>query len=296
MTISLLKTLVAIAEQGSFGAAADSVNVSHAAVGQQMKRLEAVLQVSLFDRTKRSPELNQLAKALVPKAQKLIYSYDTLLDDLVGEAQLFGELTLGAVPSSIRELVPLSIKELVYSYPALHVRVVPGLSGALYTQVERGVLDAAILTQPPRVAANLTWRPFVEEELILLTPAEINGNDPVRLLKEMPYIGLERQAVMGELIQEWLLRNNISIRTAMEMESLESVTNMVSHNLGISIVPNSCVPDPIFKKLRKIRLPSTPGFRVLGLLARSDCSKGRLIDKLLEQVERIIAREQTSGG
>ncbi len=296
MTISLLKTLVAIAEQGSFGAAADSVNVSHAAVGQQMKRLEAVLQVSLFDRTKRSPELNQLAKALVPKAQKLIYSYDTLLDDLVGEAQLFGELTLGAVPSSIRELVPLSIKELVYSYPALHVRVVPGLSGALYTQVERGVLDAAILTQPPRVAANLTWRPFVEEELILLTPAEINGNDPVRLLKEMPYIGLERQAVVGELIQEWLLRNNISIRTAMEMESLESVTNMVSHNLGISIVPNSCVPDPIFKKLRKIRLPSTPGFRVLGLLARSDCSKGRLIDKLLEQVERIIAREQTSGG
>lgn len=232
----------------------------------------------------------------MPKAQKLIYSYDTLLDDLVGEAQLFGELTLGAVPSSIRELVPLSIKELVYSYPALHVRVVPGLSGALYTQVERGVLDAAILTQPPRVAANLTWRPFVEEELILLTPAEINGNDPVRLLKEMPYIGLERQAVMGELIQEWLLRNNISIRTAMEMESLESVTNMVSHNLGISIVPNSCVPDPIFKKLRKIRLPSTPGFRVLGLLARSDCSKGRLIDKLLEQVERIIAREQTSGG
>ena len=38
----------------------------------------------------------------------------------------------------------------------------------------------------------------------------------------------------------------------MEMESLESVSSMVAYNLGVSIVPDMCVPDRIFAKLKKI--------------------------------------------
>ena len=84
------------------------MNVSHAAVGQQMKRLEDSLHVTLFDRTRVSPQLNQLGKALVPKARDIVHAYDTLLDDLTGEAQWFGELSLGAVPSTILSLIHIS--------------------------------------------------------------------------------------------------------------------------------------------------------------------------------------------
>ena len=85
MSIRLLKTLIAISETGRFGAAADVVCVSHAAVSQQMKRLEAELEVSLFDRGKRSPELNQLGQAMVRKAYEVVRSYETMLVSLVGE-------------------------------------------------------------------------------------------------------------------------------------------------------------------------------------------------------------------
>ena len=86
MSVSLLKTLIAISERGSFSAAADEICISQAAVGQQMKRLEENLNVTLFDRSQRTLTLNQLGKALVPKARDIVHAYETMLDDLVGGA------------------------------------------------------------------------------------------------------------------------------------------------------------------------------------------------------------------
>ena len=292
MSISLLKTLIAISEQGSFSTAANHVHVSHAAVGQQMKRLEELLNATLFDRSNRTPRLNQLGKALIPKAKVVVLSYETLLDDLTGDADLFGEFTLGAVPSAIRGLVPLSIKALMLIYPKLKVRVVPGLSVDLQTLIESGALDAAIVSEPTRVESNVNWQPFVEEELILLTSKEVVEDDPIRLMEQMPYIHHTRRGAVGKLVEDYLKRNRIKVHYSMEMESLESLTSMVSHNLGISIVPNACVPDPIFSELKKITLPSEPGCRVLGMLTRSDCAKILLANRLLQQIIETIAGQK----
>jgi DNA-binding transcriptional LysR family regulator len=294
LSISLLKTLIAISELGSFSAAADHVHVSHAAVGQQMKRLEELLQVTLFDRKNRTPRLNQLGKALIPKAQDVVLGYETLLDDLTGDADLFGELTLGAVPSAIRGLVPLSIKALMLIYPKLKVRVVPGLSVDLQALIESGALDAAILSEPTRIGPNVNWQPFVEEELILLTSNEVIDDDPIRLMQKLPYIHHTRRGAVGKLVEDYLIRNNITVHYSMEMESLESLTSMVLHNLGISIVPNACVPDPIFAGLKKITLPSSPGCRVLGMLTRSDCAKIHLANRLLQQIIETVAKQKST--
>lgn len=289
MSISLLKTLIAVAEGGSFSAAAERIHVSDAAIGQQMKRLEQSFHVILFDRSHRSPALNQLGKALVPKARSLIHAYETLLDDLVDDAGLFGELTLGSVPSAIRGLVPLSIKQLIQTYPELHISVVPGLSNDLLHLVESGALDAAILSQPKRIGSNLNWQPFVEEPLVLVTSMEITEEDPLVVLREQPYIHHSRRGAVGLLVEECLESNNISVRFSMEMESLESLIGMVFHNLGVSIIPSICVPDPMFTKLRKITLPGGSGARTLGLLSRLDCSKLPLVDRLLEQVKQTVS-------
>jgi DNA-binding transcriptional LysR family regulator len=246
----------------------------------------------LFDRSNRTPKLNQLGKALIPKARVVVLSYETLLDDLTGDADLFGEFTLGAVPSAIRGLVPLSIKALMLTYPKLKVRVVPGLSADLQTLIESGALDAAIISEPTRVESNVNWQPFVKEELVLLTSKEVVDDDPIRLMEQMPYIHHTRRGAVGKLVEDYLKRNKITVHYSMEMESLESLTSMVSHNLGISIVPNACVPDPIFSELKKITLPSEPGCRVLGMLTRSDCAKIHLANRLLQQIIETIVGQK----
>lgn len=287
MSIPLFRTLIAIAEQGSFSAAANQVCISHAAVGQQMRRLEETLQVVLFDRSQRTPRLNQLGLALVPKAKAIVHAYDTVLDDLTGDAQFIGELTLGAVPSTVRGLIPMAVKKLIANYPNLHIRVVPGLSGDLFDQVTRGGLDAAVISEPASLDNNLHWSPFAEETLILLTSSEVIEDDPLKILREMPYIRHTRRAAVGLLVEQWLQRNKIAVREAMVMESIATVSGMVAHNLGVSIVPDLCVPDPAFTGLRKIRLRPNTFPRVLGILTRSDCSKIRLIDRLHEQITII---------
>lgn len=284
MSISLLKTLIAISERGSFNAAADEICISQAAVGQQMKRLEANLNVTLFDRSQRTLTLNQLGKALVPKARDIVYAYETMLDDLVGGAAHFGQLTLGAVPSTTPIMVPLAIKRLVATHPNLHVHVVTGLSDDLTDQVERGALDAVILGLKDKPSANMKWQPLAEEEMVLLASPQLKGDDPLQLLREQPYIRHTRRGAVGILAEAWLGENNIPVRSSMELESLDSVVNMVSHNLGVSVVPNLCVPGAAFAAMRIIPLAGKPISRKLGILTRGDCPKFLLVDQLLKEL------------
>jgi DNA-binding transcriptional LysR family regulator len=295
MSIALFKTLIAVSETGSFRGAAEVVCVTHAAVGQQMKRLEESFGVSLFDRTEKIPRLNQLGKALVPKAKALVHAYETILDDLTGDPGMIGELVLGAVPSAIRGLIPKSAKRLVSLYPDLHIRVVPGLSPDLLEQIEQGSLDAAVISEPASLHDNLNWMPFFEERLVLLTAPEVTETDPLKILETMPYIRHTRRASTSVIGEKWLARNKIRVNGAMEMGSLENLTSMVAHNLGVAVVPDICVPDPIFSRLNRISLGEGAPSRILGLVTRADCSKFLLVQALADQIDIVIEDHKADG-
>ncbi len=79
MSIRRLRTLLAIAEQGTFARAADAVHVSQAAVSMQMKSLEDELGIVLFDRGRRPPALTPSGHALLPKAREIVGGYDDLV-------------------------------------------------------------------------------------------------------------------------------------------------------------------------------------------------------------------------
>ena len=104
--VSRFKTLLAIAELGTFAEAAAAVHLTPAAVSQQMKALEVELGITLFDRTKRPPELYPVAYTLIPKARELVTMYEGLKPSLSRARSPIQRLTIGAVPTTMTGLMP----------------------------------------------------------------------------------------------------------------------------------------------------------------------------------------------
>ena len=288
MSLRRLRTLIAVAEKGTFAGAADTVLVSHAAVSQQMKILEGDLRATLFDRSKRSPELNQLGQALVTRAREIVHAYDNMLQSILSEDGLTGQMTIGALPTTMTGLVPSAIRVLKARYPNLHIRITPGLSADLLPQVDRGAHDAAILSEPPYSANHLTWRPFAEEPLIVLAPLQEPSDDAEYLVETFPYIRFTRRAWVGRLIDEWLQERKLNVQESMELDTLEAISTMVFNNLGVSIVPLRCVPSPYPLPLKRVPIGPSAKPRILGLMSRNDSVKFQLIDAFLAELMRLV--------
>lgn len=211
MTIRLLKTLVAVADAKTFSAAAKVVHVTHAAVSQQMRTLEEDLGVELFDRSTRTPELTQTGLEVVTRARQIISDYNNLVPSVLADGGLSGTVTLGAIPTTLTGLAPRAMAILKAKFPKTGLHIRPGLTRALLTDVERGALDAAIVTKPHLMPVGLDFFELAREPLELIAAAQEPEDDPETLLKSRPFIRFNRNAVVGSLIDTWILSKRIRV-------------------------------------------------------------------------------------
>ncbi len=288
MGVRRFRTLLAIAELGTFANAAEAVHLTPAAVSQQMKSLEEELGITLFDRTKRPPELNPAGYALIPRARALVRAYDELAPSLIGQISTIEHLTIGAVPTTMTGLMPRAMVTLRETHSKLHVRLYPALSDELYAQVDRGFLDAAILSEPANLYDHLHWQPFAAEPLVLIAPKSAARGEPPALLEKYPFIRFSRRAWVGKAIDDWLRKRGIRVREAMELDTLESISAMVYNGLGVSILPRHCVQTPSELHLNHFELGDSLPPRVLGVLSRLDTGKKQLVNILWERLVHVV--------
>ena len=290
MSIRMLRTLIAVADHGTFSAAADAVFVTHAAVSQQMRALEEIWQVAIFDRTTRTPEFTPIGRALLAKARAVVRAYDDIVPSVLGDDGLKGDFSLGAVSTTLTGLVPFATAMLKNAYSDLRIGLFPGLSIQLIHQVERNVLDAALIAKPEVLSRELIWHPIAIEELYLICGANVKGDNPRAILENNPFIRFSRDAVVGSLIEKWLQSEDIEVMDSMELGGLESIYSMVLAGLGVSIVPEPCVKVANPPPLRRISLADHGGpTRHLGLVQRKGSTKSRVIHEITQAMQKAVA-------
>ncbi len=289
MSIRTLRTLVTIYKYGSFQVAAKMAYLSQPAVSQQMKSLENMWGLKIFDRSKRSPKLTSAGQAIAIESEAVIRAYDNIIDTALNKKSFKGDLLLGAVPTTLTGLMPMAISLLQQRYPNLRVAIHPGPSTGLLNQIDRGTIDAGIIGQPSLLPKKLHCLNIAEESMQLLVPPGILSNDPVQLLRTLPFIRFDRDALFGQIVEKWLQQQNIKVKESMELGGLEAISSMVLANLGISIVPKSCVKSMNPLPIKRLPLGPTSPSRKLGLAYCSDSAKLHIIQAahkaLLDAVE-----------
>lgn len=272
-TIRFLRTFVAVAEHGSFAAAAGHVALTQAAVSLQMRSLESELRRELFDRSGRVAVLSAEGRELLPQARRLLVLYDEMRLPLVPPEAMAGAVAIGAVVSVMGGLshVVASMKR---AYPALDVRLVGAKSIELAAQVEAGELDAAILVEgTARLPGTLQWTPLYQEPLAVIAARASPGGSAREALADNPFLRFDRGQRTGMLVQRALRRAHLRVNEFLELNSIEALVELVRQEVGVTVVPvlrRARWRDDEALRVLPLLVGGEPVMRTVGMLERRD--------------------------
>ncbi|MBD1939029.1 LysR family transcriptional regulator [Microcoleus sp. FACHB-68] len=250
-TLDQLRILKAIAAEGSFKRAADSLYVSQPAVSLQVQNLERQLDVPLFDRGGRRAQLTEAGHLLLSYGEKILtLCQETCraiedLQNLQG-----GTLIVGASQTTGTYLLPRMIGMFRQRYPDVAVQLHVHSTRRTAWSVANGQIDLAIVGGeiPPELQESLEVVPYADDELALILPVfhPLTKIDPIQKedLYKLQFITLDSQSTIRKVIDQVLSRCGIDTRRLkieMELNSIEAIKNAVQAGLGAAFVSISAI-------------------------------------------------------
>ena len=236
-SIRTMRTFLAVANEGSFAAAASRVALTQAAVGQQMRALASELGRPLFERQGKSVVLTEAARELLPQVSRLVGLYEQMLASAPVASPMAGTVHVGAIVSAVRPLIEATLA-LRARHARLELHVSAAKSADLLQRVAGGDLDAAVVVRDtPREQGELAWTPLYDEPMVLLASRAVDAAPARTLLLQQPFIRFDRGEHTGQLVERTLQRLRARPQPFLELNSLEGIADLVRSGLGVALVP-----------------------------------------------------------
>lgn len=288
------RSAVAAAQLGSFTEAGRKVGLTQAAVGLQIRKLEAELEVQLFVRSNQGLHVTAEGEKILERLQALLDEYETLK---AGEAnRLRGTVHMGALVSSLMGAFGSALAHVREDYPHLDLRLFAGQSEAFARRVAKGELDAAIVVAPPHgVAKDLVWTPFYAEPLVLICPQSESGRTVEDLLHNERFLQFDSSLWTGRLVRFALEQLGIEPDIALELNSIEAIAQLVRQRYGVAIVPRLANAEWDEQQLATKPLPGRPIVRHVGMLERRHHNKKPVTQALNAWLSAYMNTQQDSG-
>lgn len=252
LEIDLLRAFIAVAETGSFTAAAEVIARSQSAVSQKIIRLEEILGLRVFERTSRALTLTPDGERLLVGARKMMVHFDTFMRDFKEPATV-NLLRLGVSENLVPTQLPKLLSRFTKLYPDIRLELTTGLSNDLFTDYEAGRLDVVIAKRkisPNAQRGRIIWR----EPLVWIAAKdyEIEASRPVRLVMMRPpcaYRAIMIEA-MASVRREWT--------SACLASNLIGVQAAVAGGLGITALGTSFLQEGMRILEPSEKLPTLP--------------------------------------
>ncbi|MCI4567785.1 LysR family transcriptional regulator [Lysobacter sp. CFH 32150] len=286
METQYLNTFLIVVDQGSLAAAARVLNITPAAVAQQIRTIERELGTTLIARVGRTVSVTEEGARIFERARELVRGVADLRS-IANDNAVSGELRLGACPTALAGMLPDVLARMVETFPQINVFIQPGYSADLYRAIEHNDLDAAIVLQAPfALPKTCEWQLLREEPLVVLAPESMAGRDPHELLATQPLIRYDRHQWGGRQADDYLRAAGIVPHERFELNALNAIAVMVDRGLGVSLVPDWARPWPEGVRLVRLPLPLPAEPRRIGIVWSRSSVRVRLVNVLLQECRK----------
>jgi DNA-binding transcriptional LysR family regulator len=267
-----LDAFIAVAERGSFRAAAEAIHLSPAALSRRIERLESALGIRLFNRTTRAVELTSLGRTFLERARG---AFDDLqaatLSISETAAHMSGRVTIGCVPSAAFDFLPGVVRAFAEHYPGIRLRIIDENDALVAQAVLVGEADFGIGFMGSRVP-ELEFEALRDDAFVLAVP---RGH---RLAKRrsVSWRELDGERLMAaarssgnrQILDDHLARAGLRPKIAFEVNRVSTLLGLVAAGLGIAAVPGLTLPSGAHPQVTAIDLTEPSVSRTLGLLLR----------------------------
>ena len=240
-----LLAVLAIAEYGSFVAAAALLKTSQPALTRTIKRVEDVLGVLLFERTTRKVRITSAGREFIAVAERMLNDLRITARSMRELAdQLRGQVILSCIMSVANGVLPRIIADYRGSRPAVEIHVREGVHGSVLEDVRSGAADFGVtyIDELPDVVARVPLgREVFNVALPLAHP--LSRKKRVRLidLADEALVSLPHEAVTRRIIDGSAAAAGFTLRHVVTVTQFATMMSFVRTGVGAAIVPAGAI-------------------------------------------------------
>ncbi|MFZ5595510.1 MAG: LysR family transcriptional regulator [Bacillota bacterium] len=271
MEIRQLKTFVAVATNGSFTRAAETLDYAQSSVTAQVQSLEAELSTRLFERLGRKVVLTEDGEKLLKYADRILKLTAEAREVIKGASVPRGTLCIGAPESLCVYRLPELLQKYRKTYPQVEIILRSGSCQDFIRWLKEGSMDVAFFLQRETEIPELVLKNLVPEPLVILawpghpltkkesiTPLDMDGENLIQTENGCSY----RSA-----LEDMLKEAGVRPASVTEFGSMEAIKKSVMAGLGIALLPLIAVEAELSAGLLKELRWSGPGFNMVTQLS-----------------------------
>ncbi|MEM9275781.1 MAG: LysR family transcriptional regulator [Cyanobacteria bacterium P01_F01_bin.143] len=264
MRIEQLETFLAIVEIGNFGQAAKKCGVTQSTISRQIQSLEKDLGLTLFHRTSQA-KLTVGGEKLLPRAQRICQEWERATHDCAELIQgKQPELCVAAIHSVCAHYLPPILPQFCADYPATQLRVTALGSDRALKVLRDGLIDVAIVMNNCFLtnSAEIEVIPLYEEQIAVLMAANHPLTEyetiPLEKLAQYPQVVFKDGYGMQRFVQDWFTRQNLELKTVMELNTLDAFRGVVRQGNILALLPQGALIGSVDDPTLAIRPIATP--------------------------------------
>lgn len=243
MRIEQLEAFLAVAETGNFGQAARKCGVTQSTISRQIQSLEESLGLPLFHRTSQA-KLTVGGEQLFPRARKICQEWANVnqeFSELLAGKQ--PELCVTAIHSVCANSLPPILQKFCSDYPDVQLRVTALGSDRALKVLRDGLVDIAIvmnnrfLTSSPEIIVDVLYQEQIAILMAAKHPLSHYQAVPSTELVRYPQVVFKDGYGMQRLVQEWFARQGATMKTVMELNTLDAFRGVVRQGEIIAMLP-----------------------------------------------------------